>query len=87
MTNNGSGCAEQWPPRPAEIDSNDPEVLRAALLREAIARGRAECKAKMQADVVKHALDLLAREPDVDGFFGALTKMVVDETESRACGV
>ena len=39
------------------------------------------------ADVVKHALDLLVREPDVDGFFGALTKTVVDETESRACGV
>jgi len=87
MTNNGSGCAEQWPPRPADLDSNDPEVLRAALLREATARGRAECNAKMQADVVKHALDLLVREPDVDGFFGALTKTVVEETESRACGV
>jgi signal transduction histidine kinase len=87
MTNNGSECSEQWPPRPAEIDSNDPEVLRAALLREATARGRAECNAKMQADVVKHALDLLVREPDVDGFFGALTKTVVEETESRACGV
>jgi signal transduction histidine kinase len=87
MTNNGSGCTEQWPPRPAEIDSNDPEVLRAALLREATARGRAECKAKMQADVVKHALDLLVREPDVDGFFGALTKTVVEEAESRVCGV
>ena len=58
MTNNGSECSEQWPPSPADLDSNDPEVLRAALLREATARGRAECNAKMQTDVVKHALDL-----------------------------
>jgi signal transduction histidine kinase len=87
MTNNGSECSEQFPPRPTDLDSNDLEVLRAALLREATARGRAECNAKMQADVVKHALDLLVREPDVDGFFGALTKTVVEETESRACGV
>jgi signal transduction histidine kinase len=87
MTDNGSGCTEQWPPRPAEVDSNDPDVLRAALVREAAARGRAECKAKMQADVVKHALELLVREPDVEGFFAALTKTVVEEAESRVCGV
>jgi signal transduction histidine kinase len=87
MTNNGSECAEQWPPRPAELDSSDPEALRAALMREATARGRAECKARMQADVVKHALDLLVREPDVEGFFGALTKTMVEEAESRVCGV
>jgi len=86
MTNNDT-CTQQWPPRPAEIESNDPEVLRAALLRETVARGRAECNAKMQADVVKHALDLLAREPDIQGFFGALTKTVVEEADSRVCGV
>src|SRR5678815_3418250 len=86
MTNNDT-CTQQWPPRPAEIESNDPEVLRAALLRETVARGRAECNAKMQADVVKHALDLLAREPDIHGFFGALTKTVVEEADSRVCGV
>ena len=87
MTNNGSECAEQWPPRPAELDSNDPEVLRAALMREAMARGRAECKAKMQAHVINHALDLLVREPDVVGFFAALTKTMVEEAESRVCAV
>ena len=86
MTNNTS-CTEQSPLRPAEFDSNDPEVLRAALMREVVARGRAECNAKMQADVVKHALDLLVREPDVEGFFAALTKTVVEEADSRVCGV
>jgi signal transduction histidine kinase len=87
MTNNGSDCSGQWPPRPVEVDSSDPDVLRAALIREATARGRAECNARMQADVVTHALELLVREPDVEGFFAALTKTVVEEAESRVCGV
>ncbi len=82
-----SDCTETWPPRPAEAASNDPEVLRAALLRVAAERGRAECNAKMQADVVKLAIDLLVREPDLIGFFGALTKTMVEEGESVACGV
>jgi len=38
MTDNSSECSELWPPPPSEVDSNDPEVLRAALLREAAAR-------------------------------------------------
>src|SRR6185436_13999492 len=65
----------------------DPDVLHAALLRETVERRRAECRAKMQADVVQLALDLLVREPDIDGFFGALTKTMVDEGDSHACGV
>ena len=87
MTSNDSDCAEHGPQRPAEAASNDPEVLRAALLREVTARGRAECIAKMQADVVRHALELLVREPNIVGFFGALTKTMVEEGESVACGV
>ena len=65
----------------------DPEVLRAALIRETGERRRAECLAKMQTDVVQLALDLLVREPDIEGFFGALTKTMVEEGESHACGV
>jgi len=80
-------CTGQWPPPPPDCDSNDPAVLRAALIREALHRARAECIANMQADVVKHALDLLVREPDLAGFFGALTKTMVEEAESRVCGV
>ena len=68
-------------------DERDPQVLRAALTRETAERRRAECLAKMQTDVVQLALDLLVREPDIVGFFGALTKTMVDEGDSHACAV
>jgi signal transduction histidine kinase len=68
-------------------EERDPDVLRAALTREHAERRRAECLARMQADVVQLALDLLVREPDIAGFFGALTKTMVEEGESHACGV
>ncbi len=72
---------------PHEAASNDPEILRAALIRESLEHRRAECRATMQAEVVKLALDLLVREPDVEGFFGGLTKTMVEESESYACAV
>jgi len=68
-------------------DERNPDVLRAALARETAERRRAECLAKMQADVVQLALDLLVRETDIEGFFGALTKTMVEEGESHACAV
>jgi signal transduction histidine kinase len=74
-------------PQPPEVSSSDPEVLRAALIREAAERRRAECIAKMQTDVVQLALDLLVREPDIEGFFGVFAKTLVEESESHACGV
>jgi signal transduction histidine kinase len=70
-----------------EITSEDREVLRSALIREATERRRAECRAHMQTEVVNLALDLLVREPNIEGFFGALTKTIVEETESHTCGV
>jgi len=79
-------CGEKIAP-PAELASSDPEVLRAALAREHDERLRAECLATMQAEVVQLALDLLVREPDLEGFFGGLTKNMVEETESRGCSV
>ena len=72
---------------PAEASSKDPEVLRAALLRESVERRRAECLPGMQAEIVQLAIDQLVRQPDVEGFFGALTQTVVEEGESFACGV
>jgi signal transduction histidine kinase len=72
---------------PAEVTSHDPAVLRSALIRESGERRRAECRANMQTEVVNLALDLLVREPDIDGFFGALTKAMVEESESHTCGV
>jgi len=70
-----------------ELVSDDSSVLRAALLRELRERRRAVCRADMQAQIVTLALDLLVREPDIEGFFGALTKVMVEESESHTCGV
>jgi signal transduction histidine kinase len=80
-----AGCGGLAPP--AELVSNDPAVLRSALAREAGERRRAECRANIQTEVVQLALDLLVQEPDVEGFFGALTRTVVHESESHTCGV
>src|SRR5438046_2096282 len=74
-------------PEPVESQSSDPNILRAALTREAGARRRAECFGRMQAEVVQWALDLVVREPDLEGFFGALTKNMVEEGESHTCAV
>lgn len=50
-------------------------------------RKRAECMAHMQSYTVKLALDLLVREPDLDGFFRGFIKTLIDQGESDACGV
>jgi signal transduction histidine kinase len=73
--------------QPPELSSQDPAVLRAALVRESAERRRAECRANMQTEVVRLALDLLVREPDIEGFFGALSKTMVEESESHTCAV
>jgi len=75
-----------WQP-PEAVSSNDPDVLRDALVRESVERRRAECRADMQTQIAKLAHDLLVREPDVDKFFGALAKEMVEESESHTCGV
>jgi signal transduction histidine kinase len=72
---------------PEEATSSDPDVLRAALVREAAERRRAECMVKIQTGAVQLALDLLVREPDIEGFFGVFTKTLVEECDSHACGV
>ena len=87
VTSDQSGCGERVVTPPAEVASSDPEVLRAALVREHEERRRAECLANMQAEVVQLAVDLLVREPDIEGFFGGLTRTMVEESGSHACGV
>src|SRR5262252_4523502 len=72
---------------PPELSSSDPEVLRAALTREHEARLRADCLAAMQGEVIQLALDLLVREPNIEGFFGGLTKAMVEDTDSEGCAV
>jgi signal transduction histidine kinase len=87
VTEQKSHCADHTASQPEEVASSDPEVLRAALIREHEERRRAECLGNMQAEVVQLALDLLVREPDIEGFFGGLTKTMVEETDSYGCGV
>ena len=86
-TRDTPACAEFHSRMPAEVASGDPEILRAALIREATERRRSECLAGMQREIVQLALDLLVQQPDVEGFFGALTKTVVEEAEACACAV
>jgi signal transduction histidine kinase len=50
-------------------------------------RRRADCMARIQTDAVQLSLDLLVREPDIEGFFRAFIRTVVEECESRACAV
>ena len=80
----------RYPNHPAKSSSlreeRDPEVLRAALIRDRRAPPRGVL-ARMQMEVVKLALDLLVREPDIEGFFGGLTKTMVEESESHTCAV
>jgi signal transduction histidine kinase len=84
---NDQTCGNARASQPEDAASNDPDVLRAALLREASERRRADCLARMQAEVVQLAVDQLVQQPDIEGFFGALTKTMVEESESHACGV
>jgi signal transduction histidine kinase len=86
MSSRCSGPDEK-PLQPAEASSNDPDVLRTGLVREAAERRRLECLVKIQTGAVELALDLLVREPDVEGFFGQFTKSLVELCESHACGV
>jgi signal transduction histidine kinase len=83
------GCDEKrsHARQPEELASSDPDVLRAALTREAAARRHAECMVQIQTGAVQLALDLLVREPDIGGFFGEFTKTLVELCESHACGV
>jgi signal transduction histidine kinase len=48
---------------------------------------RADCMARIQTDAVQLALDLVVRETDIEGFYRAFIKTLVEECESRACGV
>jgi len=80
-----SACREAAPP--PELSSNDPEVLRTGLRRVHQERERAECLADMQAEVVQLALGLLVSEPDIEGFFGGLTRNMVEQSGSLGCSV
>ena len=69
------------------VDARDVDTLRAALTRETLERRRAEALAKIQTNVVKFAVDLLVREPGIEGFFRALLKTLAEEGESHKVSV
>jgi len=76
-----------WPCETDHLGTADVDTLRAALETERGERRRAQCLASIQSGAVQLALDLLVREPDIDGFFGMFTKTLTEECESHACGV
>jgi signal transduction histidine kinase len=63
------------------------QALSEALTQANDNRRRAECSARIQSSAAERALDLLVREPDINGFFRVFIKELVAECESRACGV
>ena len=75
------------PPEGGSHEWANSQALQAELQRAHDERRRAECFSKVQTDAVQLALDLLVREPDIEGFFGAFTKALVEDCESHACGV
>src|SRR5690349_16640094 len=87
VATDSNDCLLSSAPPPPELTATDPDVLRAALAREHDARRRADCLAAMQAEVVQLAVDLLVREPDIEGFFGSLTRTMVEDTGSEGCAV
>jgi len=79
-------CGESDVSAPS-VDTRDIEALRAALTRESLERRRAEAMAKIQTNVVKFAVDLLVREPNIEGFFRALLDTLAEEGESHNVSV
>lgn len=63
------------------------EELTQELTRLTGERKRAQCMAHIQSHTVQLALDLIVRESDIDGFFRAFMKSLLDMSESHACGV
>ena len=63
------------------------EALELALERAQDERRRAECMAHIQSDAVQLALDVLVAGEDINGYFKAFIKSLVDNCESHACGV
>ena len=70
-----------------ELWSGSLERLREKLQQESSERRRAQCMAHIQSHTVQLALDLIVREADIDGFFQAFMKSLIDTGESHACGV
>ncbi len=72
---------------PVEVWDGRLDQLQETLAREVDQRRRAECTAHIQSHTVQLALDLLVREPDLDGFFRGFITTLIENGDSQACGV
>src|SRR5262245_34587569 len=79
-------CGECEASVPAD-EGRDIDTLRAALRRESLERRRAQAMANIQTNVVKFAVDLLVREPNIEAFFRALLETLAEEGESHKVSV
>jgi signal transduction histidine kinase len=84
-----SGCTCGFAPASESLASRGDRIsaLEHLLHDEHIERRRAECKAQIQDQAAKIALDLIVKQPDIAGFFAGFTQKLVEETESHACAV
>jgi signal transduction histidine kinase len=62
-------------------------ALEQALRDETAERRRAECMGHIQDQAAQLALELMVKEPHIAGFFAGFTRNLVEETDSRSCGV
>ena len=79
------GC--EAAPDLSEFWSGSLEKLKEKLEQESGERRRAQCMAHIQSHAVQLALDLIVREADIEGFFAAFMKSLIEMGESHACGV
>lgn len=86
LTDLADPLLELDPARPSTVDERIAALSRALELA-VDERRRAECMAYIQSDAVQLALDLLVKGKDIDGYFKAFIKSLVDNCESHACGV
>ena len=63
------------------------DAMQAALAQAHDERRRAECSSRIQSDAMQRALEMLVREPDINGFFRLFIQSIVEECEAFACGV
>ena len=70
-----------------EFKAASVEELSEELARRTDQRKRAECMAHIQSHTVQLALDLIVREENIEGFFRAFMKSLIEQAASQACAV
>lgn len=73
--------------RAAQERALELERLNDALVQETNERRRLECIAQTQSRALQRSLEMLAQEPDIEGFISAIAQSLVEECEALSCGV